>query len=138
MLNENTLEELTDLMQSLANRVIRGNMGVTADLLCWTPLHHGFAPLVARRFKLKHMRVDCEKRPVFFARMQREITLIYLFQHGSNQFAKLEQIDAVIASSWSDSPPPSTSRKSICAIISVMSSFCISLKNSASYSALCN
>ena len=38
MLNENTLEELTDLMQSLANRVIRGNMGVTADLLCWTPL----------------------------------------------------------------------------------------------------
>ena len=38
MLNDNTLEELTEMMQSLANRVIRGNMGTAADLLCWTPL----------------------------------------------------------------------------------------------------
>ena len=42
MLNENTLEQLTEMMESLANRVIRGNMGVTEDLLCWTPL----APLI--------------------------------------------------------------------------------------------
>ena len=38
MLNDNTLEEPTEMMQSLANRVIRGNMGTAADLLCWTPL----------------------------------------------------------------------------------------------------
>ena len=51
MLNENTLEQLTEMMESLANRVIRGNMGVTADLLCWTPL----APLIraSRRSRIE-------------------------------------------------------------------------------------
>ena len=38
MLNENTMERLTEMMESLANRVIRRKMGVAADLLCWTPL----------------------------------------------------------------------------------------------------
>ena len=38
MLNENTLEKLTEMMETMANRVIKGNMGVTADMLCWTPL----------------------------------------------------------------------------------------------------
>ena len=26
------------MMETMANRVIKGNMGVTADMLCWTPL----------------------------------------------------------------------------------------------------
>ena len=38
MLNETTLERLTEMMETMANRVIRGNMGVAADMLCWTPL----------------------------------------------------------------------------------------------------
>ena len=38
MLNEDTLEKLTELMDTMANRVIRGNMGVATDMLCWTPL----------------------------------------------------------------------------------------------------
>ena len=38
MLNENTLDKLTEMMEIMANRVIRGNMGVAADMLCWTPL----------------------------------------------------------------------------------------------------
>ena len=38
MLNENTLEKLTEMMETMANRVIKGNMGVTADMICWTPL----------------------------------------------------------------------------------------------------
>ena len=38
MLNEHTLERLTEMMENMANRVIRGNMGVAADMLCWTPL----------------------------------------------------------------------------------------------------
>ena len=38
MLNEDTLEKLTEMMENMANRVIRGNMGVAADMLCWTPL----------------------------------------------------------------------------------------------------
>ena len=38
MLNENTLEKLTEMMETMANRVIKGNMGVTADMLGWTPL----------------------------------------------------------------------------------------------------
>ena len=44
MLNENTLERLTEMMESLGNRVIRRNMGVAADMLCWTPL----APMIRR------------------------------------------------------------------------------------------
>ena len=42
MLNENTMERLTEMMELLGNRVIRGNMGVAAALLCWTPL----APII--------------------------------------------------------------------------------------------
>ena len=38
MLNENTLDKLTEMMETMANRVIRGNMGVAADMLCLTPL----------------------------------------------------------------------------------------------------
>ena len=38
MLNESTLEKLTDMMETMAKRVMRGNMGVAADMLCWTPL----------------------------------------------------------------------------------------------------
>ena len=51
MLNDNTLEQLTEMMETLANRVIRGNMGVTADLLCWTPL----APIIraSRRARIE-------------------------------------------------------------------------------------
>ena len=51
MLNEETLERLTGIMESLANRVIRRKMGVTADLLCWTPL----APLIraSRRARIE-------------------------------------------------------------------------------------
>jgi hypothetical protein len=51
MLNENTLEQLTEMMETLANRVIRGNMGVAADLLCWTPL----APIIrsSRRSRIE-------------------------------------------------------------------------------------
>ena len=51
MLNEDTLERLTEMMESLANRVVRGKMGVTVDLLCWTPL----APLIraSRRARIE-------------------------------------------------------------------------------------
>ena len=51
MLNENTLERLTEMMESLGNRVIRRNMGVAADLLCWTPL----APMIraSRRSRIE-------------------------------------------------------------------------------------
>ncbi|MDE0707470.1 MAG: hypothetical protein OSB33_00820 [Candidatus Poseidoniales archaeon] len=51
MLNDNTLERLTEMMELLANRVIQGNMGVTVDLLCWTPL----APLIraSRRTRIE-------------------------------------------------------------------------------------
>ena len=51
MLNDNTLERLTEMMELLANRVIQGNMGVTVDLLCWTPL----APLIraSRRARIE-------------------------------------------------------------------------------------
>ncbi len=51
MLNENTMERLTEMMESLGNRVIRGNMGVAADLLCWTPL----APIIraSRRARIE-------------------------------------------------------------------------------------
>ena len=51
MLNENTMERLTEMMESLANRVIRRKMGVAADLLCWTPL----APVIraSRRARIE-------------------------------------------------------------------------------------
>ena len=51
MLNENTIERLTEMMESLGNRVIRGNMGVAADMLCWTPL----APIIraSRRARIQ-------------------------------------------------------------------------------------
>ena len=51
MLNENSMERLTEMMESLANRVIRRKMGVAADLLCWTPL----APVIraSRRARIE-------------------------------------------------------------------------------------
>ena len=51
MLNENTMERLPEMMESLANRVIRRKMGVAADLLCWTPL----APVIraSRRARIE-------------------------------------------------------------------------------------
>ena len=51
MLNENTMERLTEMMESLANRVIRRKMGVAADLLCWTLL----APVIraSRRARIE-------------------------------------------------------------------------------------
>ena len=51
MLNENTLERLTVMMESLANRAVRRNIGVAAELLCWTPL----APLIraSRRARIE-------------------------------------------------------------------------------------
>jgi hypothetical protein len=51
MLNENTLERLTEMMESLGNRAIRRKMGVAADLLCWTPL----APMIraSRRSRIE-------------------------------------------------------------------------------------
>ena len=44
----------------MANRVIRGNMGVAADMLCWTP-RHGFALQDVHEYNHKPMAV-CEKR----------------------------------------------------------------------------
>ena len=51
MLNENTMERLTEMMESLANRVIRRKMGVAADLLFWTPV----APVIraSRRARIE-------------------------------------------------------------------------------------
>ena len=51
MLNENTLERLTDMMEALGNRVLRRKMGVAADILCWTPL----APMIraSRRSRIE-------------------------------------------------------------------------------------
>ncbi|MEC7703639.1 MAG: hypothetical protein VYC11_03735 [Candidatus Thermoplasmatota archaeon] len=51
MLNEDTIEQLTQMMEKLAHRVIRGNMGVAADMLCWTPL----APVIraSRRTRIE-------------------------------------------------------------------------------------
>ena len=51
MLNDTTLERLTEMMESLENRAIRRNMGVAADLLCWTPL----APIIraSRRARIE-------------------------------------------------------------------------------------
>jgi hypothetical protein len=51
MLNENTLERLTEMMELLTTRAIRRKIGVAADLLCWTPL----APLIraSRRARIE-------------------------------------------------------------------------------------
>ncbi len=60
MLNEDTLEKLTEMMENMANRVIRGNMGVAADMLCWTPL----APWIraSRRTRIETQTHDSRLR----------------------------------------------------------------------------
>lgn len=50
MLNENTLDQLTQMMDTLATRSMRRRLTRAGDLLCWTPL----APMIraARRARI--------------------------------------------------------------------------------------
>ena len=80
MLNEDTLEKLTEMMENMANRVIRGNMGVAADMLCWTPL----APWIraSRRTRIETQTHDSRLREKASARMQLESMQICSHLHG--------------------------------------------------------